>query len=236
MRIPVAMFWSGGKDSSIALYRLLNDERYEVQALVTTISERYKRISMHGVPQALLQQQAAAIGIPLLEMEVPHAPDNSAYEVALGKIYSQLRTSGITHVAYGDIFLEDLRAYRDKLMQQAGLTGIYPLWKEDTSSLYDEFLALGFKAITVSVASPTPGPEFAGRVLDKPFKEALPPEVDPCGENGEFHTFVFDGPIFKHPVNFLVGETVARTYGGSFDIEFLFTDLMLAIHEESCPN
>lgn len=225
-KIPAAMFWSGGKDSSLTLYRILQGDNYDVKLLVTTVSADYERISMHGVRVELLEQQAKSIGIPLLVMRVPEAPDNSAYELALDKVFGELKAKGIFHVIFGDIFLEDLKAYRDKLMAKAGVIGIYPLWMKNTAELYDQFIDIGFKAVTVSVAKPVPGEQFAGRLLDESFQADLPDEVDPCGEHGEFHTFVFDGPIFSEQVTYELGENVIRQYSDSFESKFIFTDLI----------
>lgn len=225
-KVPAAMFWSGGKDSSLALHHLLQQADYEVKWLVTTISAEHERISMHGVRRELLEAQAQAIGIPLKLMPVPEAPDNTAYEMGLEMVFSFLKEQGISQVIYGDIFLEDLREYRDKLLKKHDLTGVYPLWKEDTGELYDQFVDQGFKAITVAVNKPTPGKAFAGRLLDDSFKTDLPDHVDPCGENGEFHTFVYDGPIFKRAVAFTTGNTEIHSYKGSFEHQFYFTDLI----------
>lgn len=225
-KVPAAMFWSGGKDSALALHQVLQQNRYNVQYLITTVSQEHERISMHGVRKELLQAQAAAMEMPLKLMYVTEAPDNTAYENALRRIFTMLQDEWIGHVIYGDIFLEDLKKYRDNMLQNAGLEGVYPLWKQNTGALYDKFIENGFKAITVSVSKPQPGKAFAGRVLDEQFRKDLPDYVDPCGENGEYHTFVFNGPIFNRPVAFEVGNTEIHGYKGSFEHEFYFTDLL----------
>lgn len=211
--IPVFFNWSGGKDSSLALYRLLQDKRYEVVALVTTVNAEHQRISMHGVRRELLHEQARQIGIPVHEILLPDSPNMSDYEAAMQAGLQPLIDQGIRHCAFGDIFLEDLRAYREKQLEQAGVTALFPLWGASTHQLVKEFIDLGFKTTIVCTQADKLDASFAGRIIDEQFLADLPEGVDPCGENGEFHTFVFDGPIFQQPVNYRLGETVFRTYG-----------------------
>lgn len=216
-RIPVFFNWSGGKDSSLALYRLLRDERYEITALVTTVNAEHQRISMHGVRRELLHEQARQIGIPVHEILLPDSPNMSDYEAAMLAGLQPLIDQGIRHCAFGDIFLEDLRAYREKQLEAIGVAALFPLWGESTQELVQEFIDLGFRTTIVCTQADKLDASFAGRIIDEQFLEDLPTGVDPCGENGEFHTFVFDGPIFHQPVNYSLGETVFRTYGNSDD-------------------
>ncbi len=204
--------WSGGKDSSLALYHLLNSDLYDIRTLLTTVSQKYNRISMHGVRNELLQAQAEAIGIPLTEVFLPEMPSMSSYDNHMYKVMTDLKEQGIKTSIFGDIFLEDLKAYRENQLAQVGMKAHFPLWKRDTTELLNEFIELGFKTILVCVKSDVLSKEFAGRVIDKDFIKDLPKGVDPCGENGEYHTFVYDGPIFKQPVNFELGELVFKEY------------------------
>ncbi len=204
--------WSGGKDSSLALYKILQSNTHEVQTLVTTLSEEFDRISMHGVRSQLLKSQAEAIGIPLTEIRLPEMPSMSSYDNIMKEVMGNFKQEGITTSIFGDIFLEDLKIYREKQLATVGMKAHFPLWKGDTTDLLNEFIDLGFKTILVCVNADLLPEEFAGRVIDKDFIKDLPTGVDPCGENGEFHTFVFDGPIFKKPVEFELGELVFKAY------------------------
>lgn len=209
--------WSGGKDSSLALYHILNEKKYDVSCLMTTVNSKFDRISMHGVRKELLYAQGESIGLPVKEIRLPEMPSMSEYDSIMKKVLTQLKKDEITHSIFGDIFLEDLKQYREQKLSEVGLKGHFPLWKRDTKELVYEFLDLGFKTIVVCVKSELLGQEFAGRVIDKDFLKDLPPGVDPCGENGEFHTFVFDGPIFKKPIDFSIGEKVYKTYAAPKD-------------------
>ncbi len=204
--------WSSGKDSALALYKMQQQPEYEVDLLVTTTNKDFGRVSMHGLREELLQKQAVAIGLPLQTIPFSAEVTMDAYSEIMKKAMQRLTTKGYTHGVFGDIFLEDLKAYRDGKLAEVGITGVYPLWKQDTKKLMQEFLSLGFKAITVCVNAKLLGKEFVGRVIDQPFIDDLPENVDVCGENGEFHTFVFDGPIFSKPVEFKIGEKVLRSY------------------------
>ena len=201
------MFWSGGKDSSLALY-IIQQSRpdLDVVYLVTTVNEEYQRISMHGVRQELLSLQAGLLGVPLFKMVVPNSASNQSYETALEQTFRKLKKEGISHIVYGDIFLEDLRSYRDAILQQHQLTGVYPLWKEDTAALVRKFLELGFRTITCCISTAWLSEDWVGRELSADFISELPSNVDPCGENGEFHTFCFDGPIFRKALRFKLGS------------------------------
>ncbi len=206
------MNWSGGKDSSLALYYSLKQKRLPVQALLTSMNTAADRVSMHGVRRSLLQQQAECIGLPLLTLEMPPEPSMTDYEAIMNAKISVLKNEGFSHAIFGDIFLEDLRNYREEKLAAAGLVADFPLWKLDTTFLIEDFLRLGFKTIVVCVNDQFLDKSFCGRVIDEQFIRDLPAGVDPCGENGEFHTFVFDGPIFSKPVAFTKGELVYREY------------------------
>ncbi|SMO44973.1 Dph6-related ATP pyrophosphatase [Solitalea koreensis] len=231
-----AIFWSGGKDSAFALYKTLKGEPsgfpFEVCYLVTTINEEFKRISMHGVREELLDAQSNSIGIPLKKMFVPDHCTNEDYEQQLLLTFEKLKTEGIRTIIYGDIFLEDLKIYRENLLSKAGLKGYFPLWKGDTSQLIHSFLAEGFQTIICCVKSDLLDKEQSGSIIDKQFIESLPATIDPCGENGEFHTFCFDGPIFKNRIAFEIGETVFKPYSFKTSADLLrdgfwFTDLFI---------
>jgi uncharacterized protein (TIGR00290 family) len=215
----VLFCWSGGKDSAMALHALQSAREYRVTALLTTVTEEYDRISMHGVRRVLLERQAASIGLPLHAVLIPPQCINATYEARMKEALSEHLARGVQRVAFGDIFLEDLRVYREKNLAQIEMQALFPIWKRDTRELARDFLRCGFRAITVCVDPRVLDPSFAGRVLDESFFADLPPGVDPCGENGEFHTFVFDGPVFRAPIRFLIGEKVMRD-------GFCFCDLL----------
>lgn len=204
--------WSSGKDSSLALHKILQNPEYQISKLITTVNSDYKRVSMHGLRIELLEQQAESLDLPLHQIEFPAQINMEDYSNKMRTEVTQLRTDGYTHGVFGDIFLEDLRAYRDEQLAEVGIKGVYPLWKKDTKVLLQEFIDLGFKAITVCVNAKHLDEHFCGRIIDASFIEDLPDTVDVCGENGEFHTFVYDGPIFKKPIPFTIGEKVLRGY------------------------
>ena len=206
----VVLCFSGGKDSVLALQALQSTPQYHVVALLTTVTSEYERVSMHGVRRALLHRQATALGLPLLEIAVPAGSSNDVYERQMGQTFTQCRTDGIRHVAFGDIFLEDLRAYREHHTAAYGLTCVFPLWQRDTAALARTFIGEGFKAVVVCVDPRVLDPAFAGRAFDETFLADLPTGVDPCGENGEFHTSVWNGPIFRHPIPVSRGTVVER--------------------------
>lgn len=210
--IPAYFNWSGGKDSSFALYTLLQEKSVDIRYLVTTVNSEHQRISMHGVRRELLHEQARLIGIPVHEILLPDSPSMSSYENAMEAGLRPILEEGIRHCVFGDIFLEDLRAYREQKLAEIGVQGIFPLWKQDTRALVERFIDLGFKTVVVCVQADKLDESFVGRTIDRDFLNDLPDNVDPCGENGEFHTFVYDGPIFTRPVNFSLGERVFRNY------------------------
>jgi uncharacterized protein (TIGR00290 family) len=217
----VVMCWSGGKDSCLALREIQRSPNMRVEALLTTLTRDYDRISMHGVRRILLEKQAASLGVPLHQILISKSATNEEYELKMGEAFAAYRAQGIASVAFGDLFLEDIRAYRQRLLAKHDMAGLYPIWGRNTSQLIREFLELGFKTAVVCVDPAQLDPSFVGRVIDGEFLAELPAHVDPCGENGEFHTFVFDGPIFKDPVRFRFGEKVCRD-------SFWFCDLVPA--------
>ena len=210
---PQAIFnWSGGKDSALALYKVQQAGRYNIQTLLTTVSTPYQRISMHGVRTGLLERQAAALGLPCRQLLLPEMPSMATYEQLMGDTLRELQAAGATASIFGDIFLEDLRRYREAKLAEAGLEAVFPLWGQPTHELIREFIGLGFRTITTCVSAQHLDSSFVGRVIDEEFLRDLPAGVDPCGENGEFHTFVFDGPLFTEPIAFEKGEIVYREY------------------------
>jgi len=219
------MAWSSGKDSSMALARLKADENIEVVALLTTVSEEYSRICMHGVRTTLLEAQAAATGLPLEKVPVLPKADNAAYDAVMHKTLCKYKDLGVEAVAFGDLFLEDIRKYREERLSLAGLHGIFPLWGEDTTGLSRSFIKNGFKAIITCVDTKALDKNFAGMDYGAAFLGALPKTVDPCGENGEFHTFCYSGPVFSWPIEFTHGESVLR------DDRFYYHDLLEAQHD-----
>ena len=219
MSEPIALCFSGGKDGAMALQEIRRRGEYRVAELVTTVTDAYDRVSMHGVRRALLRRQAESLGLPVTEVVVSPESSNAVYEREMGKAFSNIRDKGISQIAFGDIFLEDLRDYRERQLAASGLTCLFPLWKKPTRLLARTFIDEGFRAVTVCVYSKVLDESFAGRLFDAAFLNDLPSSADPCGENGEFHTFVFDGPIFSRPIEFAHGETVER--GG-----FFFHDLV----------
>ena len=210
MRERVALSWSGGKDSALALHALLASSEYEPVGLLTTVTSDYDRISVHGVRRTLLERQARAIGLPLSVAEIPAGASNAAYEESMGAALLRLREEGIRTVAFGDLFLEDVRRYREEMLEPLGMRAIFPLWGRDTAALAREFVDLGFGAVLVCVDTTSIDARFTGRDYDHSLLADLPSHADPCGERGEFHTFVHRGPVFREPVPFSRGPVVAR--------------------------
>ncbi len=213
MKTPLVMSWSGGKDSAMALYEILRAGEFEVVALLTSVSEEYKRVSHHGVRETLLEAQAAAIGIPLEKVYLPsnnsHPCTDAVYEEIMGRVLASYYARDVKTVGFGDLFLEDLRAWREKNLAKMEMNGVFPLWKRDTAKLAEEIITLGFKAYLSCVEGKV-GPGFVGRAFDRSLLDDLPDGIDPCGEFGEFHSYVYAGPIFRHPVSVKVGQTVIR--------------------------
>jgi len=204
--------WSSGKDSALSLYKILQNPDYKIEYLLTSVNEQFQRISMHGVRVELLEAQAKSIDLPLKIMQIPEMPTMEVYETVMMQTLTELQKNGITHSVFGDIFLEDLRKYREDQLAKIGFEGVFPIWKIPSKELIDEFLQLGFKTIVVCVNERYLDKSFVGRIIDQEFINDLPENVDLCGENGEFHTFTFDGPIFSEPINFEIGEIVYRKY------------------------
>ena len=219
--------WSSGKDSSMALFKLLMDKNYKVEYLLTTISEKYQRVSMHGLRRDLLEAQIKQIGIPFKIVELPDLSSNEEYKEVMRSACEFMISENLNYSAFGDIFLEDLRVFREEQLHKVGISALFPLWKLNTSDLAKTFESEGFKAIVVSVNAQLLGEEFVGRYYDSQFIADLPLNVDPCGENGEFHTFCFDGPIFKNPVDFEIGEKILKSYKhGDLETAFWYCDLL----------
>ena len=210
LREKVIVSWSGGKDSALALYEILKTGNYEVLELLTTVTKDYDRVSIHGVRRVLLEQQANALGFPLEKMLISKGTSDAEYESILLKALNRRMTNGVFSVVFGDLFLEDVRKYREGILSKIGMKGVFPLWKRDTRQLARTFIDLGFKAVITMVDSNFLGKDFAGRTFDAQFLSDLPSNVDPCGENGEFHTFVYDGPMFHDRILFTKGEIVLR--------------------------
>jgi len=222
MRRSVLLSWSGGKDSSLALWQMTRNREYEVKALLTTVTEDFNRVSMHGVRRSLLHAQASSLGMPLEEVWIPKKASNKIYEERMKEILTKYKERGIKQVAFGDLFLRDIRAYREERLAQIGMGGVFPLWGRDTRELAKEFIKVGFRAVICCVDPRKLPGEFCGRDYDSAFLESIPAAVDPCGENGEFHTFVFAGPIFSRAIPITRGQVVLRD-------GFYFADLIPGI-------
>ena len=218
-----ALLWSGGKDSALALFHARKSHpNIEIVKLITCVSQAYDRVSMHGVRRKLIEEQADIIGLPVEFVVIPHQedaacpmlhntpgttfPPNDVYTRTILDAWKQLKSEGIEVIVFGDIFLEDLRAFRDRLLGVAGLEGCYPLWRRDTGELYDEFAALGFQGVVICVDTDRLSVDRCGRHLTHDFRSTLPDGIDPCGERGEYHSFTFDGPVFPRPISYRVGE------------------------------
>ena len=229
--IDVVLAWSGGKDSTLALAALRADRRYRVVALLTTITREYDRVSIHGVRRAVLEAQTAALGLPLIEVSIPAGASNADYEAAFGLALrsAQERRPGLRHIAFGDLFLTDVRAYREALLAALGWTGVFPLWGEDTAALARQFIRAGYRAVLTCVDTTQLGPEFAGRAFDASLLADLPETVDPCGERGEFHTCVYAGPLFTRSLPLVTGERVRR------DGRFEYCDVLLEPAADRAP-
>jgi uncharacterized protein (TIGR00290 family) len=221
-REPVVMSWSGGKDSALALAALRDDPLFEVVALMTTVTRDYDRISIHGVRRALLDAQAESIGLPLIEIVLEAQSSNEAYDAAVERALAAVRQRfpDVRRIAYGDLFLEDVRRYREDRLKPLGFEGVFPIWGRPTDALAREFVDRGFEARLVCVDTTQLDAGFAGRAYDASMLDELPAGVDPCGERGEFHTFVSAGPIFRAPIAYAVGEVVLR------DGRFAYCDLL----------
>jgi len=222
MQEKVIFSWSGGKDSALALHELKETGKYDIAALLTTVTKDYDRVSMHGVRTALLEAQAASLGIRLEKALMSKGASIEENESKIREIMERYFARGVVLSAAGDIWLEDVRKYKDDNLARIGMKGLYPLWKRDSGQLAREFISLGFKSVIVCVDSTLLSRDFIGREFDESFLAALPSGVDPCGENGEFHSFVYAGPIFRRKIPFVKGEVVLR------DNRYYFCDLLPA--------
>jgi uncharacterized protein (TIGR00290 family) len=215
----LALSWSGGKDSALALWTLRREHGLWPRTLITTVTDAYASVSMHGVRRELVVSQARSIGVDLVEITIPVGATDDLYEQRMADGFASDGLRDVKTVAFGDLFLEDIRAYRESRMEAAGLRTMFPLWQRDTSRLAREFIAAGFQAILVCIDPAQLDPSFAGRAFDADLLDDLPAGVDPCGENGEFHTFVHAGPILTEPIACRVGEIVERD-------GFVFSDVL----------
>jgi uncharacterized protein (TIGR00290 family) len=220
MGARVVVAWSGGKDSALALHRLQQSSAWKVEALLTTVTEEYDRVSMHGVPRTLLEAQAGSLGLALIQVNIPADCPNEVYDERMRLALAECRARGIEHVAFGDVFLQDVRRYREERLAQVAMQAVFPLWGLDSGHLARDFVRLGFRAVVTCVDLRALDSSFAGREFDERFLADLPPGVDPCGENGEFHSFVYAGPNIRPPLKVEVGRRIERA-------GFLFADLRL---------
>jgi uncharacterized protein (TIGR00290 family) len=220
MNTKVILSWSGGKDSALALHELRESQDYEIAALLTTVTQDYDRVSMHGVRRVLLERQAQSLGLPLEKVFISKNTSNQEYELKIREVLVRYLTAGVRCAAFGDIFLEDLRKHREDNLSKIGMEGIFPIWKRDTAELAHTFIDLGFKAVVTCVDSNVLDKIFIGRAFDEQFLSELPSAVDPCGEDGEFHSFVYDGPRFQEKIRHTTGEVVLR------ENRFYYCDLM----------
>ena len=215
----ILLSWSGGKDSAMALHEIQKRGDYEIVALLTTVTDGYHRVSMHGVREELLDRQVESLGLRLHKILIPQNPSNEEYEAIMKEVLIKYKNENIHSVAFGDVFLEDLRKYREENLAKMGMRGIFPIWRRNTGDLVRDFIDGGFRAIVTCVDSKVLDSFFVGREFNHDFLRRLPPDVDPCGENGELHSFVFGGPNFKEEITFTIGETVLRD-------SFYFCDLV----------
>ncbi|MDR7071125.1 diphthine--ammonia ligase [Fictibacillus barbaricus] len=226
MKKKIVVSFSGGKDSVLALHRIQNSGEWEVDSLLTTLTENYDRTTMHGVRNELLELQGASLGIPLRRVWIPQDCPNETYQERMEEAINQIKEDGITYIMFGDIFLEDVKKYREKMLEGTGLTPVFPLWKEDSAELIDEFLQEGYKTVLCCVDTHKIDQSFVGRVIDQPFIQEYPREHDICGENGEFHTFVFDGPAFSFPIHYELGEHRMAKDMFTGEDRFYFVDII----------
>jgi uncharacterized protein (TIGR00290 family) len=241
MKKQAILNWSSGKDSAYTLYKISKDSSINIKYLFTTMNEELDRISMHGVRKSLLIKQVKALGIELKVLNLPPEPSLAEYDLLMKQSFDRLKSEGIVYSVFGDIFLEDLRKYREKKLSEIGIKGLFPIWKIDSVKLIKDFIKLGFKAKIVSANAKYFDESFCGSDIDEDFLSRLPEGVDPCGENGEYHSFVYDGPIFNKPIEFELGEIVYKEFKpcnkdkercdkdcekGKYDIGFWYADLI----------
>lgn len=213
----VSVSWSGGKDAALALYRILHSDEFEVVSLHTTFNAESKRVGMHGIPEALIEKQAEVLGLPLEKIYLPKDNSHGRYEKIMKVFCEQQQEKGVAAIVYGDILLADLKAYREKQLETVGLKAIFPLWGADTAQMANEFIGLNFKTLICCLHVQKLPKSALGKTLDKALINRIAQTADPCGENGEFHTFTFDGPLFRTPVAFEMGEAVLKSY--QFNVE-----------------
>ncbi len=218
-KLPLVLSWSGGKDSSLALHEIQKNGKYEIISLITTVTSDFDRVSIHGLRTDLLEQQAESLNIPLEKVLISKNAANDEYENRFIDVLNKFKEVGISQVVFGDLFLEDIKKYRETLLGQIEMKCLFPIWKLDTAKLAQNFIDTGFKAVIVCVDSSQLDGQFVGREFDKQFLNDLPSGIDPCGENGEFHTFTYDGPIFNNPIEHRLGEIVLR------DERFYYCDI-----------
>ena len=223
------MSWSSGKDSAWALYTLQQNPDYEVVGLFCTVNKEYDRVAMHGVRVELLRQQASSIGLPLTLIEIPSPCTNAEYEAIMGGFVEQVKKDNIACFAFGDLFLEDIRHYREANLKGTGITPVFPIWGMPTEALSREMVQGGLKAVITCVDPKQASADYAGALFDGKLLDALPDSIDPCGERGEFHSFVYDGPMFKEPVAITLGEVVTRD-------GFVFADVLPGVSGSSKPD
>jgi len=237
-KIQTVLNWSSGKDAALAYEMLRNNNTYEVKYLLTTINSEHDRVFMHGLRSTLLDIQAERMGLPLIKVSLPPSPDDSLYKNAMQENMSQLKAEGIAAAAFGDIFLEDIKQYRESQLKTVGIKAVFPLWKQNSKDLVAMIEETGIEAIIVCVSEKYLGKDFLGRKINKAFLDMLPENVDPCGENGEFHTFVCNAPYFSSPIPIKTGETVYKNYAPvsdkaddtKWDSGFYFLDILPDTH------
>lgn len=203
--------WSGGKDSALALWKAMSSGEYKIASLLTTILETDQRSSLHGIPRAILQEQADSIGLPLHVVELPQKRSGKEYENTMSGAVGHFKSQGVTHFLFGDICLRDIRSYREKHLVPQGITVVEPLWGKTTEEVMEEFLCSGFKTVIVTAAE-KPGKKYIGKTIDKELIASFPEGLDICGENGEYHTLCYDGPLFSRPIGFSLGEAQCYSY------------------------
>lgn len=204
--------WSTGKDAALSLHYIQQEKQFDVDHLLVTLNKSTNRVSMHGLSRTLMLEQIKSVGLNFTTVELPEKSSMKEYAELMGTEVKSLKKKGYNHTGFGDIFLEDLRAYRENQLKEVGIQCHFPLWKKDTYKIIHEFIDLGFKAVVVSINSNKLDKSFCGREIDKDFMADLPKDIDPCGENGEFHTFCYDGPIFNEPILFEKGNQVFKSY------------------------
>ncbi len=225
MKEPIIMSWSGGKDSAYALHHILQSKQYDVKYLLTTIYKPNKRVSMHGVPEHLIEEQAKSIGIQLIKIYIEEKTHDE-YDVKMRNTLLKLKEEGINTVAFGDIFLEDLKLYREERLAEVNMKAYFPLWGNKTKNLANQFIADGFKTHICSIDTSKIAKDLVGIDYSNEFLKQLPPSVDPCGENGEFHSFCYDGELFNYKVPFKINGKIAKEYKhDNNSYEYLFSDI-----------